>query len=154
MTAGYLYDIARHFAAVAGLKGTYCGAGDGPGQPVQALPTSLPDSPSLVVFDAEEGVVPGNAERWQVGAELHLYVSQAEGLGAAYERARSFKPLLLTRLQASITTTELNSLVFTTFRPIEERAWPADSERRYFVLPCVLEGRVNKSVTYVPPTRV
>lgn len=149
---GYLYDIARHFQPVAGLKGTFCGEGDGAN--VKALPQSLPDTPALVVFDGDEGVVPGNAERWQLTPEAHIYVSQGEALGASYERARSFKPLLLTRMQASVTTTELDSIVIREFRAVEDREWPIGSGRHYFVLPCVLEGRVKKSVTYLPPTRI
>ncbi len=149
---GYLYDLARHIQPITGLKATFCGEGDGVN--VKPLPMSLPDSPVAVVLDGTEGVIPGNAERWQVVPEVHIYVSQAEGLGFAYERARSFKPLVLTRIQASMTTTEFDHIVLTQFREIEDRVWPIDSTRHYFVLPCVFEGRVNKSVTYQPPTRV
>jgi hypothetical protein len=149
---GYLYDIARHVQPIAGLNATLCGEGDG--STVGELPRNLPDTPAAVVLDGDEGVIPGNNERWQLAPEVHIYVAQDQGLGAAYELARSFKPLLLARFQASITTTELVSLVIREFRQIEDRAWPVDSERHYFVLPCVLEGRVDKQVTYNPPTRV
>jgi len=149
---GYLYDIARHIQPIAGLKFTLCGEGDG--ATVKALAKSLPDSPAAVVLDGAEGIIAGNHERWQLLPEVHIYVSQAEGLGTSYERARSFKVLLLTRMQASMTTTELDSIVLREFREIEARAWPIDSTNEYFVLPCVLEARVNKSVTYLPLTRI
>lgn len=149
---GYLYDIARHVAPIAGLKGTFCGEGDGAA--VRALPASLPDSPVAVVFDGEEGVVSGNAERWRIVPEVHFYVSQGEAVGASYERARSFKPLMLTRIQASMMSTEIDSVVVELFRPVEDREWPIGSGRHYFVLPCVLAVRVNKSVNYQSPTRV
>lgn len=152
MGTGYLYDIAVHVAVTAGLKGTYCG--DGSGSTVDALPMSLPDSPVAVVLDGEHPIIAGTWERWQLSPEVHIYVSQAEGLGAAYERARSFKALLLERLRASITTTEIASLVPMRFREIEDREWPVASGRHYWVLPFVMEARVNVSTTYQPPTVV
>lgn len=150
MGTGYLYDIAVHAAAIAGLKATHCG--DGSGSTVTALPASLEDSPAAVVFDGEHPVIPGNWERWTINPEIHIYVSQAPSLGAAYELARSFKALVLARFRQSITTDEISSLVVTSFRAIEDREWPIESGRHYFVLPCVLEAKVNVSTTYQPPT--
>ena len=152
MGTGYLYDVAVHIASIAGLKGTYCG--DGSGSTVDALPMNLPDSPVAVVLDGEQPIIAGNWERWQLNPEAHIYVSQAEGLGASYERARSFKPLLLARLRASITTTQIASLVPLRFREVEDREWPIGSGRHYWVLPFVMEARVNVSTTYVAPTVV
>ena len=152
MGTGYLYDIAAHIAPTTGLKGTYCGDGDG--DDVGALPMNLPDSPVAVVLDGEHGVISGQPERWQVEPEIHIYVAYAEGIGAAYERARSFKSLLLARIRASITSAEIahGSLVLLRFREIEDREWPAGSGKHYWVLPAVLQVRVNVSTTYFPPT--
>ena len=152
MATGYLYDIAAHFASVTGLKGTYCG--DGNGGTVDALPMSLPDTPALVVFDGETGIVSGNAERWQIAPELHLYVSQAEGLGAAWQRAYSFRALLLARSRQSIDSDELvgGSFVPMRFREVEDREWPIGSGRHYWVQPFECQARVNVSTSYFPPS--
>lgn len=152
MGSGYLYDIARHFEPLTGLAGTYCGDGDG--DTVKAFPMSLPDSPAAVVLDGEQGIIAGPAERWQISPELHIYVAYAEGIGAAYERARSFKVPILVRVRASITSTEIatGSFVLMRFREIEDREWPIGSGRHYWVLPCEFQARVNVPTLYNPPT--
>lgn len=149
MGTGYLYDLAAHLQPIAGLKGTYCG--DGNGATVAAMPPALPDTPAAVVLDGDQAVTAASWERSTIAPEAHIYVSQDKGLGASYELARSFKPLVLARIRLAMTTTEIASVVLTSFRAIEDREWPLQSGRHYFVLPCVFEIKVNVATAYQPP---
>lgn len=147
---GYLYDIARLVAGVAGLNGTYCGEGDG--DTVRALPESLEDgTPAAVVLDGDEAVTAANWERHRSTPEIHVYVSRSAGLGAGYELARSFKGPILAAVRAGVSSDEIASLVLTGYRQIETREWPVESGRWYFVLPVTLECVANVTVTYSPP---
>ncbi|MEO5965221.1 MAG: hypothetical protein ABIR11_07125 [Candidatus Limnocylindrales bacterium] len=156
MGTGYLYDVARLIATVSGLYATYCGDGDG--ATVTSLPENLNEkTPVAVVIDGSVEVTAASWQRQKVAPEVHVMVARnhGDGLGAAYELARSFRGPLLAAIQGGVTSTEIDSgsLVITGFRQIEDREWPRDSGRWYLSLPCELELKLNSAVSYLPPTR-
>lgn len=147
----YLYDIARHLGTATGIKGAYCGEGDG--DTVKPIPESLENgTPALVVWEGEHTIIAASHERHTVTVEARIYIARAVGLGKAAEMARSYKWLLLTLIRAGGESDEIKngSLVGMRFRALEDAEWPIQSGRWYFVLPFELELKLNESVLYQP----
>jgi hypothetical protein len=144
--------VARNIVGVGGIKAVYSpGATTG----VQRIPVSMETVPAAVFLPDPTEVIPGNAERqtWLVRASVWMTD------GPQWERVMELHDLADTILSAfraptyrpSTTDSRVQSMVIREFSGIVRQQWQEGAEMPwFFVLPFVIELKVNVSATYGP----
>lgn len=145
-------QVARNLVGVSTIKAVHApGATTG----VTRIPDSLDTTPAAVLLPDPTEVIPGNAERqtWLIDGSIWmadgpewervmaLHDMADDVLGAL--RAPTFRP--------SSVDSRVQSVVVREFSAIERSQWQEGRELPwYFVLPFVIELKVNVSAQYGP----